>query len=315
MKKLTLILTVIALMLSTNLFSQRTTDIEGSKDYPLISRFNNSVIEWYQVRNFDRYYMLLVKDNTIDKYEIVGKITRIQYSAKPEHSVFEIYKSYEMALKKAGFDILLMLDKTNCGVNLSELLYIGEFNGLNALPAGKSLKPDYREGQFAYLSAKKKIDDKEIYIVVYTTYRHYPLITFDAIEVQSLEKGLVSVNDLKTSIAQTGHIAIYDIYFDSGKSEIKHESAEAFKNIAEYLNANKDKKYIIVGHTDNIGDFEANIKLSQQRAEAVKNELISKYGVSAEQLSSYGVGSTVPVSTNHTEEGRAKNRRVEIVEL
>ena len=315
MKKQTLILTVIALMLSTNIFSQRTTDIEGSKDYPLVSRFKGSIIEWYQVKNFDRYYMLSLKGNTIDKYEIDGKITRIQYSAKPEHLVFEIYKSYEMALKKAGFDILLMLDKTNCGVNLSELLYIGEFNGLNALPAGKSLKPDYREGQFAYLSAKKKIDDKEIYIVVYITHEHYPLITFDAIEVQSLEKGLVTVNDLKTSIAQTGHIAIYDIYFDSGKSEIKPESAEVLKNIAEYLNTNKDKKYIVVGHTDNIGDFEANIKLSQQRAEAVKNELISRYGVSADQLRSYGVGSTVPVSTNHTEEGRTKNRRVEIVEL
>jgi len=104
---------------------------------------------------------------------------------------------------------------------------------------------------------------------------------------------LVAVNDLKTSIAQTGYIAIYDIYFDGGKSEVKPELAEVLKNIAEFLNTNKDKKYIVVGHTDNIGEFEANIKLSQQRAEAVKNELISRYGVSADQLSSYGVGSTV----------------------
>lgn len=314
MKKLTLILAVAALMISTDLFAQRTTDIEGSKDYSLISRFKGSVIEWYQVKNFDRYYMLSLKGNTLDKYEIDGKITRIQFSSQPDHSVFEIYKSYEMALKNAEFDILLTLDKTNCGVNLSECLYIAEFNGLNALPAGPSLKPDYKEGKFAYLSAKKKIDDKDVYIVVYITEWHYPLITFDAIEVQSMEKGLVTVNDLKTNIAQSGHIAIYDIHFDTGKSEVKPESAEALKNIAEYLNANKDNKYIIVGHTDNVGNFEDNIKLSKKRAEAVKNELVSKYGVKAEQLKSYGVGSTAPVATNSTDEGRAKNRRVEIIE-
>lgn len=315
MKKATVILAMVALMISTNLFAQRTTDIEGGKDYPLISRFKGSVIEWYQVKNFDRYYMPSVKDNKLDKYEIDGKITRIQYSSQPEHSVFEIYKSFEIALKNAGFDMLLILDKTNCGVNLSEYLYIGEFNGLNALPAGPSLKPDFKEGEFAYLSAKKKIDNKEVYIVVYITNWDYPIITFDAIEVQSIDEGLVNVKDLETNISSNGHIAIYDIHFDTGKSKIKSESEEAIKNIAEYINANKDTKYIIVGHTDNVGNFEANIKLSKERAEAVKNELVNKYGVSAEQLKSYGVGSTAPVSTNSTEDGRAKNRRVEIVEL
>ncbi len=99
--------------------------------------------------------MLSLKDNKLDKYEIDGKITRIQYESQKEHSVFEVYKSYETALKNAGFKILLTLDKTNCGANLSEQLYIDEFNGLNAL-SGDNVKPDYKDGQFAYLQQKRK---------------------------------------------------------------------------------------------------------------------------------------------------------------
>lgn len=314
MKKASMFLTAVAMLISTNLFAQRTSDVKGGKDYPLVSRFSGSIIEWYQEKNFDRYYMLALKNNKLEPYEIDGKIIRIQYSSQPQHSVFEIFKSYENALKNAGFDILLTLDKTNCGINLSEHLYIGEFNGLNALPAGQAVKPDFREGEFAYLSAKKNINDKDVYVVVYITNREWPLITFDAIEVQSMNKNLVTVKDLETDLAQNGHIAIYGIHFDSGKSEIKPESMQTLKKIAEFLNAHTDKKYIIVGHTDNTGNFDENLKLSLARANAVLNKLATDYKVNTAQLKAYGDGSTAPVATNTTEEGRAKNRRVEIVE-
>jgi len=313
MKKVTLILAMVALMISTNLFAQRTTDIKGSKDYPLVSRFQGSIIEWYQVRNFDRYFILSVKDNKISNYEIDGKITRIQYSVGKEHSVFEIYKSYENSLKGADFEILTSLNDKNCGVNLQEQLYNDEFNGLNKLPRA-ALSPG--DDAFYYLAAKKKIDNKDIYIVVYTAFeRGSLLVTFDAIEVQSIDKGLVSVKDLETGLSKKGHIAIYSIFFDTGKSNIKENSTATLKNIAEYLNANPDKKYLIVGHTDNTGNFDENIKLSLDRAQAVVNELISKYKVNAAQLKAYGDGPTAPVATNKTKEGKAKNRRVEIVEL
>ncbi len=314
MKKSVFLLSIIVLMISSNLFAQRTTDIEGGKDYPLVSRFSGSVMEWYQVKNFDRYYMLSLKDNKLDKYEIDGKVTRIQYSSQEEHSVFEIYKSYENALKDAGFEILLTLDKTNCGVNLSEQLYNGEFHGLNALTAKESLGNNYRDGEFTYLSAKKKINGNIVYVVVYVTRWNTPLITFDAIEVKSMDKGLVSVKDMQTGLSENGHIAIYSILFDTGKSDLKLESTDALKNIAEYLNGQPAKKFLIVGHTDNVGNFETNLKLSKDRADAVMNELVTKYSVKAEQLQAYGDGSTAPVANNSTESGKAKNRRVEIVE-
>jgi len=315
MKTINFTLTLLSLLFFVNTNGQRSSDIEGGKDHALISRFDNSVIEWYQIKNFDRYYMLSLKGNQLDKYQIDGKITRIQYSTLPEHSVFEIYKSYENTLKDAEFDILLTLDKTNCGINLTEQLYIGEFNGLNALPAGKSIKPDYKEGLFAYLSAKKKFDDKEVYIVVYVTERHFPLITLDVVEVQTLKKDGISVKDISRGINENGKIAIYNIYFDSGKYEIKPESKKALQNIADYLNLNKDSQYIIVGHTDNEGNFEQNIKLSQKRAESIKNILVEDYNVEEEQLLIFGVGSVAPLANNNTKEGKAKNRRVEIVKL
>lgn len=314
MKKVVLSLATIALMISTSLFAQRTTDIEGGKDYSLVSRFSGSIMEYYQLNNFDRYYMLSLKDNKLDKYEIDGKVTRIQYSSQEEHSVFEIYKSYENALKDAGFEILLTLDKTNCGVNLSEQLYNGEFHGLNALTAKESLGNNYRDGEFTYLSAKKKIDGKNVYVVVYVTKWNSPLITFDAIEVKSMDKGLVSVKDLETGLLENGHIAIYNILFDTGKSGIKIESTEALKNIAEFLNGHPAKKFLIIGHTDNSGNFDANLKLSKDRADAVMNELVTKYSVKTEQLKAYGDGSTAPIASNSTDNGKAKNRRVEIVE-
>ncbi len=311
MKKTAFFLLIIALSVASDLFAQRTTDIEGSKDYPLVSRFKGSVIEWYQHKSFDRYFILELKDNKIANYEIDGEITRIQYSAGKERPVFEISKSYENALKNNGFEILVNLDEKNCGVNLQEYLYNKEFNGLNALP-GEAHKPDYDQN-FSYLAAKKKIDDKEVYIVVFVTKWSYPLITFDAIEVQDMEANLVTIQKLEEGISENGHIAVYNIYFDSGKSEIKAESADALSKIAEYLKSQKNNKYLIVGHTDNTGDFEANIKLSTDRANAVIQELTSKYGVDADQLKPYGDGSTAPVASNSTDEGKAKNRRVEIV--
>ena len=84
--------------------------------------------------------------------------------------------------------------------------------------------------------------------------------------------------------------------------------------VAEFLKTHSDKQYLVVGHTDNVGDFEANINLSTERANAVVNELIVKYSVNKEQLKSYGVGPAAPVASNSDDKGKAKNRRVEIVE-
>jgi outer membrane protein OmpA-like peptidoglycan-associated protein len=110
------------------------------------------------------------------------------------------------------------------------------------------------------------------------------------------------------------HITGYkDTEFDSGKAEIKPESDVALEQISKLLLSNAALKVYVVGHTDNVGTIEANMKLSKERADAVVNALVTKYGIQAARLKSYGVASLVPVASNDNEEGKAKNRRVELV--
>jgi OmpA-OmpF porin, OOP family len=115
-------------------------------------------------------------------------------------------------------------------------------------------------------------------------------------------------------INSTGHVSIYGIYFDTGKAEIKPESDEALGEIAKLLKDDAGLKVNVVGHTDNVGGIDSNMALSKARADAVVKALTSKHGIDAKRLRAYGVGSLAPVASNKTEDGKAKNRRVELVE-
>ena len=119
--------------------------------------------------------------------------------------------------------------------------------------------------------------------------------------------------NMSEGIDRDGKIALYGILFDVGKSVIKPESAPALQMVIDYLVANPAVKIYVVGHTDNTGLFASNITLSKARAKAVKDYLVTKGKIAATRLGSDGVGSLCPVATNGTEEGKALNRRVEIV--
>jgi OmpA-OmpF porin, OOP family len=114
-------------------------------------------------------------------------------------------------------------------------------------------------------------------------------------------------------IRQTGHVAVYGIYFDSGKASIKPESTQALSEIAKLLKSDPALKLHVVGHTDNTGTVEGNITLSQERANAVQQALCRDYGIAQARLRTFGCALFAPVASNDSEEGRAKNRRVELV--
>jgi OOP family OmpA-OmpF porin len=103
------------------------------------------------------------------------------------------------------------------------------------------------------------------------------------------------------------------ILFDTGKSEVKPESTPTLKQIAKALTDHPDLKVEVQGHTDNVGKADANLRLSQARAEAVTKALTAEYGVNPGQLTAKGYGDTKPAADNKTAEGRANNRRVELV--
>lgn len=111
-------------------------------------------------------------------------------------------------------------------------------------------------------------------------------------------------NDLKT----TGHTAIYGIYFDTGKWEVKPESTQAIGEIARLLKTDPGLKLFVVGNTDTVGTVENNLHLSQERAKSVIKALVRDYGIAPARLRSFGNGRFAPVASNESEEGRAKNR-------
>jgi OmpA-OmpF porin, OOP family len=121
----------------------------------------------------------------------------------------------------------------------------------------------------------------------------------------------VTANEMLDALNTDGYIALNTL-FETGKSTIQHESFTIVDQIFELLNINPDLKVSIEGHTDNVGDAASNKKLSNDRAKAVMDALVGK-GVDKTRLSFIGWGQEKPIADNRTEEGKAKNRRVEIV--
>jgi OmpA-OmpF porin, OOP family len=122
-----------------------------------------------------------------------------------------------------------------------------------------------------------------------------------------------SNKDIYDELSASGRWTTQGILFETGKSDLKPESTPTLKAIAAALKGHPDLKVEIQGHTDNVGSAASNLTLSQARAEAVKAALESDYAVSGDQLTAKGFGDTKPVTKNTTPEGRANNRRVEIV--
>lgn len=294
-------------------------DREGSKDHSLISRFPGSIIKHYDMKEFDEYIFPLgkiEKGKLSKEQQLAGKITRIQYRAPEGRSTLEIYRNYELALKSAGFEILFAEAGEALGryKKWPELIY----KKLNPIDGDYKYNLRGEDSNQRYLSAKLSRPEGDVYVSLYVSLGWYrwPMVQLDIIEVKPMEIGLIMVNAdaLARDIARTGHVAVYGIYFDTDKTDIKPESEPPIKEIAKLLQQNSLLKLYVVGHTDNVGNLTYNTKLSQSRADAVVRVLVSKYNIDAKRLKSYGVGPLAPVSSNKAEKGRARNRRVELVE-
>lgn len=161
---------------------------------------------------------------------------------------------------------------------------------------------------------------RELHVFVYTSIAGYDEVNatgtvIEIAEPKAMQSGQVTVDAsaLGKGLAAEGKIALYGIYFDTGKAVLKPESKQAIAEMAKVLAADPRLSLYVVGHTDNVGTIEANLKLSRARAEAVVKAMVTEHKVAAARLQAHGVASLAPVAPNDTEDGRARNRRVELV--
>ena len=251
-------------------------DEPNCKDHPLFTRMPNFHINNCKETDFDQADFVDEKGNEI---KVEGKFSLVKYDIKEGYkapSELQIMRNFENAIKKIG------------GVVVKE------------------------SGGLAYLKLSKAGKTYWVIIWPHCDGECYELTVVEKAEMS--QEVVANSNSLMSDIQSTGHVSVYGIYFDFDKADIKPESEPALKEIAKLLQENKGLKLFVVGHTDNVGTIDYNMKLSKLRADAVMKELVTKYKVSAQRLKSYGVGSLAPVASNRTEDGRVKNRRVELVE-
>ncbi len=303
-------------------------DITGAKDYPGIKRYAGSEIISYKVIPFDAYILGVGAPNPGEKpQQLEGKITRIIYRVTGGHTPLELLRNYESELTGDGFTALsdITPDKYAGGWQFLSTYY-------NQSAPGDLNSPFVNANIIAYFSGRTTKMTGDVYasvLIVKNPGSNFTnaskevvkiqpgdlVVGLDIVETKMFEKKMVEVkaDDIEKALADTGHIALYGIYFDTDKTEIKPESAAALEQIAKVLKDQSNLKLIVSGHTDNTGAEAHNLELSLGRAKAVVAALVGKYAIAADRLQSKGFASSQPVASNDTEEGRAKNRRVELV--
>lgn len=185
--------------------------------------------------------------------------------------------------------------------------YLGKPASFRLLGDGKYLKAYVDEKRLVNIPNAQFQRDKALFIRLEGRDDDKDAVYLTRIRVAESQKTIYD------ALSSTGRWATQGILFDTGKSNIKPESAPTLKQIATTLKEHPELKIEIQGHTDNVGKADVNLKLSQARAESVKKVLTSEYGVKGDQLTAKGYGDTKPAGANKTPEGRANNRRVELV--
>jgi OmpA-OmpF porin, OOP family len=310
--------------------SMSAQDKAGSADHPILKRYAGSQIVQYSQQAYAEYKLAMGKalnpsvpssnGKAIEKEETLeGKLTRISYVAPAGRSSLEVFRNYQQDLRDKGFKVLFTGEKEELGY-----MFCSRYAGIQAQLF------DYNQEGNRFIAARLERPEGNITVAVFVAdfvmglhggivpapIKGQPIIQVDVLEDKPMEERMVvvSAEKMQTSIQNTGRIALYGIYFDFNKADVKAESMPTIEQMAKLLNSLPSMKLLIVGHTDNVGGFDYNADLSQRRAAAVVAQLINQHGIAATRLTPKGASFMAPIATNRTDEGRAKNRRVELVE-
>lgn len=253
-------------------------DVDGSKDPALFSRMPGFHIYNNEVFDFDRFEFPVASG---ERKAVEGEHTYVDYYANEGIKIpssLQIIRNYKNAVQAIG----------------GETLY------------------EYEDGGANFATMKVAKDNSEVWAFVEASGNG--MYKIHVLEKQLMNQAVTANADsMAGNLHETGRAAVYGIYFDTDKAVIKSESDVAITEIAKLLKNDSKIKLYVVGHTDNVGTFDHNLKLSQARAGAVVDTLVKKHAIATNRLTPFGVGPTAPITSNKSEDGRAKNRRVELV--
>lgn len=293
-------------------------DVEGSRDHSMISRYEGSVIKGYNQVDYDRNeFPSGMENDELQTVTAEGTFTRIIYAAPKGLSVLQVQRNYQIALQDAGFEIVY-----EC------------FGGMDEIPRevyryydpgvlGITGKNPYYGKDHSYFLARMPGEEGDIYVSAHTLlserFDERPTTALQILEEKPLATGKVQVKfdaaKMAEDLDEKGSVRVYGIHFDTDKATIKDKSESVLVEIAALLEQESDLSLGVVGHTDIVGNIEYNMALSRERAEAVVDFLVSQYGIEKDRLTPYGVGPLAPVASNEDNEGRALNRRVELIKM
>lgn len=313
-------------------------DIKDATDHPLISRFVGSQLIGAQSQAFEAGQFFLPRKEAgfdpgkeLDTSQTVraeGKVTRRLYVAPVGKSVLEVHRNFEQALKGAGLTVVSAVNGKGAWWG-PDTHWLANFSAMNFLPPWASdISPmDRGDAMYVYGTLQHAGAKASVSVLTapaslmarsgYKVKEGVPLtiVAIQVIEPTAMASGqvVVQADALQKGLEADGKVALYGIYFDSGKAMVKPESAAQLAQMAEVLRKAPELRVHIVGHTDNAGSFESNLALSQLRAASVVAALTGAHKIDTKRLAARGAASMAPVMTNQSEAGRAKNRRVEMV--
>lgn len=266
---------ILFLFLTTCLYAASgEPDAAGCSDHPLFTRMENMRLVQCKTVKFDSFKFKTGKGT---ETVVEGKRFDIKYKIHDGNEypgALAIIRNHQQAITQIGGTVL------------------------------------FEDQRYTWLKIAK--DGKEIWAQVDTAWGKGYMLTI--IEKQAMAQEVTASAELfQSGLNTSGHVEVPGIFFDSGKSVLKPESEAAVAEIAKLLKADPGLKVYVVGHTDNVGGVDSNIKLSQDRAEAILQALVGNHGIESSRLRAHGCGQFAPVTSNDTEDGRAKNRRVELV--
>ena len=316
----------------------------------LLPRYAGSFILAQTKKDFDELSLPLGKvvgasySSEADKklrYEktqtVEGRLTRTVYVVPEGRSTLEVVRNYTNELEGKGAKALFLCGKTECGE---------EFHKLHGVP--RALKPEgtayTRERRDLTGNVLEYVDPNadqrlwvgqwtregagDVYVSIYAAtqtggslgsvsgaLKGRVLVMLDVLETKAMQQNLafVSAEQIGGALGKDGRVALYGILFDFDKADLKPESDKQLAEMANLLKSSAGLKVFIVGHTDNKGALAYNTDLSQRRADSVVRALATRFGIAADRMVSKGVGPLSPLASNESEDGQAKNRRVELV--